>query len=186
MRKPYAAALLLLTYSAATPIHAEEHRHHEAHEHGGGQLNVVVEQNTLMIDLSLPAMNIVGFEHPANNENERNQISRAADLLRDGTRLFVPTPEAKCALIRSEVESALLGHLQHNHDDAEPNEEEREHADFDMSYEFNCETPSQLYTMTLSLFEHFPGTHHLRTQVITPSGQTGGELTHEKSILKLR
>ncbi|MCW8944748.1 MAG: DUF2796 domain-containing protein [Sedimenticola sp.] len=185
MRNPYVAALFLLTCSAATPIHAEEHRHHEAHAHGGGQLNVAVEQNTLMIDLSLPAMNIVGFEHPASNENERDQVARAADLLRDGKGLFVPTPEAKCALVRSEVESALLENLEH-HDDAGHNGDAREHADFEITYEFNCETPSQLYTLTLWLFERFPGTHHLRTQVITPSGQVGAELTPEKSILNLK
>lgn len=189
MRNTDIAVLFLLACSAAAPIQAQEPRHHEAHEHGGGQLNVAVEQNSLMIDLSLPAMNVLGFEHPAHDQSERDQITRAADLLRNGMELFVPTPAAKCVLTLVEVESALLGNAEH-HDDAagheEEHEHEEEHADFDVSYQFNCEVPSQLQRLTLGLFERLPGTHHLRTQVITPGGQTGVELTDENPVLELK
>jgi hypothetical protein len=189
MRYSSIAALFFLTGVAATLVYAEEPRHHEAHEHGGGQLNVAVEQGTLMIDLSLPAMNVVGFEHPAHNKNERDQVAQAADLLRDGMRLFAPAPAAKCVLTKSEVESALLGNAGHHDDENGRHEDEGEgngHADFDVSYEFNCHTPTQLDSLTLSLFDRFPGTHHLRTQVITSSGQAGIDLTDENKVLKLK
>lgn len=185
MRNTKLAALLLLICSAATPVQSEERRHQEAHEHGAGQLNVAVEQNSLMIDLSLPAMNVVGFEHPAHDQEERDQVARAVDLLRDGMGLFAPTPAAKCVLTRVEVESALLGHEEHP-DEAAGHEEEDGHADFDVAYAFNCENPAQLTALTLGLFERFPGTHHLRTQVIAPGVQTGVELTDENRVLELK
>lgn len=178
MRYSEIAVSILLSCGTASASFAEEHRQHGAHEHGGGQLNVAVEQKSLMIDLSLPAMNIVGFEHPANDDKERSLVAQAADQLRDGMRLFVPSPAAKCTQTRSDVKSALLG----NADD----DEEAGHADFDVDYEFSCAEPSQLSALTLSLFERFPATQHLRAQVITPAGQTGAELSAGNNRLELK
>ena len=112
------AVSILLSCGAALTALAEEHRQHGVHEHGGGHLNVAVEQNILMIDLSMPAMNIVGFEHTANNNNEYGQVRHAVDLLRDGEHLFAPSPAAKCSLMHADVASALLeegGHNDHEH-----------------------------------------------------------------------
>lgn len=186
MRYSNIAALILLTSNTMSSVLADEHRQHGAHEHGGGQLNLAIERNTLMIDLSMPAMNIVGFEHPANNDKEHDQVQRAAELLRDGLRLFAPSPAAKCTLIQVEVESALLerdGH--HGHENAH-DEDDHEHVDFDVAYEFNCANPSQLDTLTLSLFKQFPATEHLDVQAITPAGQLGEELSGGNNVLKLK
>jgi len=214
MRKPQIAAMFLLTCSATIPVLAEEHRHHKAHEHGTGHLNVAVDQNTLMIDLSMPAMDVVGFEHPINNEEERGQVERATALLQDGMQLFALTPAAKCVLVRADVESALLeNEAQHEHDgkhedehehdgkhayeehehdekhaddEHDHDEEEHAHADFDVSYQFNCQLPAQLNGLTLSLFDYFPATRRLITQMITPTGQSGAELTPDNSMLNLK
>jgi hypothetical protein len=192
------AVSILLTYGAASTALAEEHRQHGVHEHGGGQLNVAVEQNLLMIDLSMPAMNVVGFEHPANNNNESDQVRHAVVLLKDGEHLFAPSPAAKCSLVHADVASALLEEGDHNDHEHEHHEERKhetdheeeahahDHADFDVSYEFNCAEPSQLNKLSLSLFELFPGTDHLDVQAILPTGQFGGSLNAENSVLKLK
>lgn len=169
---------ILLNCSVALSTYAQEHRQHGAHEHGGGQLNVAVEKNRLMLDLSLPAMNVVGFEHAVSNQVERDQVAAAANLLKHGMQLFTPSPEAQCELVDVLVESSLFE--QDEHQAAE------EHADFDVSYEFNCAQPEQLTALSISLFRNFAGTHHLRTQVITASGQTGGELSADNYVIELK
>jgi hypothetical protein len=169
---------ILLNCSVALSAYAEEHRQHGAHEHGGGQLNVAVEQNQLMLDLSLPAMNVVGFEHAVTDQVERDQVTAAADLLKQGMQLFTPSPAAKCELVDAQVESSLFAQGE--------NQPVEEHADFDVSYEFNCAQPEQLKALTLSLFKNFAGTHHLRMQVITATGQTGGELSAENNVINLK
>lgn len=209
MRNPIFAAAILLLCSVVHSVSAQQQRQHEAHQHGGGQLNVAVEQHSLMVELSLPAMNVVGFEHSAESENEQAELRRAADLLRDGKRLLGPNPEAKCTLIRSEIDSVLLdqsGQHQHeadedgghddDHDQHQADEEGDhddqhehqgdEHADFDVVYEFSCAEPSRLDALTISLFELIPGTEHLTTQVIFPGGQGGGTLDAENRVLKLK
>ena len=167
-----------------------------------------------MIDLSLPAMNVVGFEHTARNKKQRRQISQAADRLRDGEKLFAPSPAAKCSLLHADVESDLLGigndkhghghgherehghghehddhhESKHEHDHGHDDDHESEHshdhdhenhADFEIIYEFSCAEPAKLSALTLSLFEQFPKTEYLRTQVITDKRQGGEKLTAE-------
>jgi hypothetical protein len=170
--------LMLLGSSVAFSAYAEEHRQHGSHEHGGGQLNVAVEQNRLMIELSLPAMNVVGFEHAVSNQSERDQVAAAANQLKQGMRLFRPSPAAKCELLDVQVESSLFAH--------DENQATEEHADFDVSYEFNCAQAAQLKALSVSLFKIFPATHHLRAQVITDTGQTGGELSADKNVVEFK
>jgi Protein of unknown function (DUF2796) len=177
-------ALWLVVFGTGSLALAEEHRHHGPHVHGNGQLNVAVEKSTLAIDLSMPAMNIVGFEHPPQNSEERTQVQHAAEVLKDGLRVFGPSSAAKCTLTAADVKSALLGNSD-DHEDAEQGDGE-EHADFDISYEFNCKDPSQLTSLHLTLFELFPGTKQLHTQVITPDGQSAADLNSEQTTLKLK
>jgi hypothetical protein len=131
----------------------------------------------------MPAMNIVGFEYLPNNPDERSQVQQAADKLRDGQRIFAPSAAARCTLFTADVKSKLLG----NSDDEEDGGHDGgEHADFDLSYTFNCSEPSQLVSLNLALFELFPGTKHLHAQVITPDGQSADELNSEHSTLRLK
>jgi hypothetical protein len=187
---PKITLIMLLNCAVVSAAFAQEHRQHGTHEHGAGQLNIAVEKNQLMLELSLPAMNVVGFEHPASNQTERDQLRRAANLLRKGVQLFSPSPAAKCVQVDVQLESALIvdskdQHVE-EHGDEHGDEHANAHADFDVSYEFNCSQPSQLTALTLSLFEQFAGTQHLRAQVITGMGQSAAELTADNNIVNLK
>ena len=193
MQYPKIPLLLMIACLAASSAMAQEHRQHGAHEHGGGLLNVALEKNTLMVELSLPAMNVVGFEHPATNQTEENQLEQAETLLKDGVGLLGPSPAAQCELVSVTVESKLLDH-EHGHDGMEKDHADEQghdhadeaHADFDVSYEFDCKQVGKLKQLSLSLFKHFPGTQHLETQLITATLQTGTELDADGNILKLK
>ena len=60
----------------------EQHREHEAHEHGHGTLDIVVEGEELAIELRIPAVNVVGFEHAPRDEAEREAIRKALAAVR--------------------------------------------------------------------------------------------------------
>ncbi len=194
--------LLVMACSSASAL-AQEHRQHGAHEHGGGQLNVALEKNTLMVDLSLPAMNVVGFEHAAKNQHEKDQLEHAETLLKDGVRLLQPSPAGQCELLSVTIESKLLDHehdgmesdhaeehekdgMEADHADEHEHHADEEHADFDVSYEFDCKQADRLEQLALSLFRQFPGTQHLEAQVITATLQTGTELSADNNILNLK
>ncbi|MCW8907591.1 MAG: DUF2796 domain-containing protein [Sedimenticola sp.] len=196
MRYSTLAALLLVAAGSPALAQAETERQHAAHEHGAGQLNVALDQQTLLIELSMPAMNLVGFEHAATNESERQRLLSTVEQLNDGLHLFGPSREAQCSLLRVNVESELLGEDEHaerqsheagehSTDHAADNHDEA-HADFEVSYEFRCASPSRLESLSLGLFRVFPGTDHLQAQAITPAVQTGTTLSADSPVLKLK
>jgi hypothetical protein len=184
MRYSLIALTMLLLWSFEANAASEEHRQLGTHEHGSGQLNVAVEGNSLALDLELPAMNVVGFEHPAGNDQEREQIKQAAELLRDGASLFKPSPAAQCTLSSVQLESVLLDNSMNSEDPAAHDGEQ--HADFDVSYEFQCSEPSRLRAVSFTLFQRLPGLHKLHAQVSTSRGQTGGELSEADNLLGLQ
>ncbi len=184
-------AVVILLGSSSLAVMAENQRHHEAHEHGAGQLNIAIDHTNLMIELSAPAMNIVGFEHAPNEKEDKDRVNHALNSLKDGLKLFAPSTAAECSLISVKVATSLVAtenHHENNHDDqhdAEDHDEET-HADFDATYTFSCEQPDKLESLTLALFSVFPGTHHLTTQVISNSGQLGAKLEAKNPVLKLK
>ena len=101
---------LLLLAGTVLPALADEHRHHGAHEHGVGILNIAQEGPGLQIELDSPAVNIVGFEHAPNSEEEHEALDSELARLRDGAALFMLPVEAGCRLVSVDVKTPMAGY----------------------------------------------------------------------------
>lgn len=181
-------------FVGVTAAGAEETRHHGAHVHGVGKLNVALDGADLIFELTSPAANIVGFEHAPENEQQTQEIHEAIELLKEGEKLFVLTPKAKCSLHDVHVESDLEKghhhdeHEAHKHEDAHSEEAHdggSVHSDFDVAYHFECDHPDSLKVIDVQLFSQFPGFEELEVQMLTPKGQTAVELTPKKFQITL-
>ena len=84
MYRHLSVALLLSAASFCSVTQAEEHEHrqHGAHVHGLGQLNIALEGDELEFEFSIPAMDIVGFEHPAHDEHDMALLHQAVAVLK--------------------------------------------------------------------------------------------------------
>lgn len=182
-----------LFFVGMTDADAEEMRHHDAHVHGVGKLNVALDGANLIFELTSPAANIVGFEHAPENEQQTHEIHEAIELLKEGEKLFALTPKAQCTLHDVHVESDLEGghhdeHETHKHEDAHSEEEhdgESVHSEFEVAYHFECDHPDSLKAIDVHLFSQFPGFEELEVQMLTPKGQTAVELTPKKFQITL-
>lgn len=180
-------------FLGTTFVNASEMRHHDAHVHGIGKLNVALNGGDLIFELTSPAANIVGFEHMPENEQQSHEIHEAIELLKEGEKLFILTPKAQCTLHEAHVESDLEQgdheeHEAHQHGDAHSEEDhgsESAHSDFEVTYHFECDHPDSLEVIDVQLFSHFPGFEELEVQMLTPNGQTAVELTPKKFQLTL-
>jgi hypothetical protein len=103
-------ALLPLALSAQTQL--------GVHEHGHGQLNLALEQQQLVLELTAPAADIVGFEHDAATDAEKAQLAAAQDKLRQADALFSLAPAAGCRLEKVELieDKDEHGHDHKDHD----------------------------------------------------------------------
>lgn len=199
---PCLVVMMAAVLPAAAAVADDDHREHGAHVHGMAGLNLAIEGHEVVAELISPAMNLVGFEHPPRDAEERETVRRAVAALEDaGNRLILPAPAA-CRLESVRVESALLegagddehaaheetGHDHEEHDDHQDDHQDDHgdaHAEFEVRYAFHCDAPGEISHIEVALFEAFPGMEKIALQVLTEAGQTGGELAPGDNIIRL-
>ncbi|NKB56040.1 MAG: DUF2796 domain-containing protein [Alphaproteobacteria bacterium] len=152
----------------------------KAHRHGAGTLNLAIEGRNVEAELEAPGADVVGFEHAAASDAEKQAVAKAADQLRAGATLFVFPEAAGCRLIESEVESPLLDEKHHDHKGSDTDA----HAEFHAHYHFRCDRPGQLTHLDTTYFETFPAAQALTVRMITAGGQSARQLTPKTARLK--
>ena len=107
MQSATALACVLL---ACTAFAASDggHREHEAHEHGHGTLDIVVEGEEMVIELRIPAVNVVGFEHAPKDDAEREAVRQALVPFADAASVLVVPAEAECEVEETEAAVASM------------------------------------------------------------------------------
>ena len=121
------AAALLLVASATVAASEGEHREHGAHEHGHGILDIVVEGEELVVELRVPAVNVVGFEHAPRDDAEREAIRKSLVPFQDVAGVLVPSAKAQCEVEEVEARIVDMSGEEYRHDDEHHGEDEHGH-----------------------------------------------------------
>lgn len=190
---PLSSLALCLTLASST-LYAHDNKHdhahdkheeHGAHEHGAATLSLAVGTEGLEIMLESPAANIVGFEHAATTDADKQKLADAVKKLEAGAELFSMNTEAGCTLKNTEVVSALLGNTEtaakgkddHNHKAGET------HSDMDVTWSFACTQPAALKEVAVKLFAAFPdGFQRIKAEWVTEKGASALELSKDDTI----
>ena len=186
-------ALLPLAVAHAHEEHDHEHGSLGAHEHGVGRLNAVLDGQALELELDSPAMNLVGFEHPATSAADKAKVAAVRKQLENPLALFNLPKAAGCVASSQELNSPLFGDKpeadhddddDHDHD-AKDGEHHHDHSEIHAHYQFTCATPTALSNLDLTqVFKTFPATQKIQVQLIGPSGQQGVEATASAATVK--
>ncbi len=170
-------------------VQAHDHNHHShdghshnpaAHQHGIGHLDLVLEGNELVIELHVPAEDLLGFEHAPRTPEQQAQMTAAQETLKQPQQLFALPAAAKCSLTSVELNSSLFAETAEAVAPAA-----LEHADIQAQYLFSCAAVKHLQQLDVTLFAQFPGSQRLLLQAITPSGQYGDELSATHNRIRL-
>ena len=94
---------------------AEEKRGAEAHEHGHGTFSMVIEDDHAVIEVAVPAFDIVGFEHAPSTAAQRIAMADAAATLSRPDILFAIPESAGCAIGQVEIGFGATGGHRHEH-----------------------------------------------------------------------
>ena len=105
MRKQFAftlalAAISLLTTAARAE---EEHRELGPHVHGHGTLNIAIEDKRVSMELEVPGMDIVGFEHAASTDDQKAAVEKAKARLEKPLGVFSLPAAAGCTVAEAKV-----------------------------------------------------------------------------------
>lgn len=156
----------------------------DAHVHGAGQLNLVLDQNQLALELTLAGMDVVGFEHKPTTEEQTAAVHQAVALLKDAGRVFTLPPAAGCQLDQADVTTVFL--TDHEHEHEHEHEKDAAHKDFSARYTYTCADPAALTAVTVQVFALFPATETLAVQLVTATGQGAQTLNPHSTELALR
>ncbi|MEE3878708.1 zinc uptake protein ZrgA [Vibrio sp. YYF0003] len=132
---------LVIGLSLSTTAMAEEYRQHDAHEHGHVEFNIAQDGKDLLVEITAPGADVVGFEHAPENAEQEQQLKQAVAKLEDTSSLFTINSQAECDIADVHVEHTLGGahdeheghdhdeHKDHDHSDHDEHEHHDDHAD---------------------------------------------------------
>jgi hypothetical protein len=168
-----------------------QHRELGAHEHGRGTLNIAVEGQRVSMELEVPGVDIVGFEHAAKTRLQKSAVDKAKKQLAVPQPLFQLPPSAGCVVEEAKVEIETGAH---DHDGAKQKaderkgsaeHEERGHSEFHAQYIFTCKSPASITAIEFGYFRIFPGAQKLDVNLITAKGQSKFEVTRARPRIDL-
>lgn len=124
----FISALLIAISSFAK---VKEHRHHEAHVHGGATLNIVFDQLNGRVEFKAASEGILGFEHQAKSEKDKKKLNEMiAKFETDISKYIQFESSLGCIFSKEKIEMQS--------EEKEHSEHQGEHSDFVASYLVNC------------------------------------------------
>jgi len=180
------AAITLVSVARAE----DEHRELDAHAHGHGTLNIVLEGKRVSMDLEAPGMDLVGFEYQAQTEEQKAAIKRVKNRLARPLALFKLPASAGCSASNVKVE--LEGGDDRDDggkDNADAHDDEDDgsagHTEFHVTYVLDCASPANLTSITFDYFKSFAGAEELTVNVVSAKAQNTYEVSRQKPTLDL-
>ncbi|WP_332398664.1 zinc uptake protein ZrgA [Vibrio metschnikovii] len=199
LTKPLLALSISAVLSTAAFAH-QEFRQHDAHVHGQIELNIAQDGTDLLIEITAPGADVVGFEHAPHNETQVQALNRALDILGQAESLFTLNSAAKCQLEETHVSHTLSGdkdnhdhsdHAHHDHghdhkhDHHKHHDHKHQHGEFTAQYHYQCENVGALTQINTEWFALFPSTEKMLVNLLTERTQTAVELTKQQTRLSL-
>ncbi|MFN0721433.1 zinc uptake protein ZrgA [Vibrio cyclitrophicus] len=136
--KPTILAVVIGMAVSTNVLANEEFRSHEAHVHGKVEVNIAQDGQELLVEVTAPGADVVGFEHAPKTAEQKALFEQAIAQLNKPEELF-GFNNTSCTLKFKSVTNTLEGdhddheghdHAEHDHDDHEGHDHaEHDHDD---------------------------------------------------------
>ncbi|HAS6975844.1 TPA: DUF2796 domain-containing protein [Vibrio parahaemolyticus] len=199
---------IVIGLSLSTVATAEEYRQHSAHVHGHVEFNIAQDGSDLLLEITAPGADVVGFEHAPENAEQEKTLQHAVATLEDSNALFAINPQAQCEIEEVHVEHSLGGqheehehhdheghdhdeHAHHDHDGHEGHEghdhsEHSNHGEFTVQYRFHCAQVGELSHIQTDWFNQFPSTESVNVNLFTDTTQSATSLTKSNTQIAIK
>lgn len=201
---------IVIGLSLSTVATAEEYRQHSAHVHGHVGFNIAQDGSDLLLEITAPGADVVGFEHAPENAEQEKTLQHAIATLEDSNALFAINPQAQCEIEEVHVEHSLGGqHEEHEHHDHEGHDhdehahhdhdkhehdsheghdhsEHSDHGEFTVQYRFHCAQVGELSRIQTDWFNQFPSTESVNVNLFTDTTQSATSLTKSNTQIAIK
>ncbi len=196
---------IVIGLSLSTVATAEEYRQHSAHVHGHVEFNIAQDGSDLLLEITAPGADVVGFEHAPENAEQEKTLQHAVATLEDSNALFAINPQAQCEIEEVHVEHTLGGqheehehhdheghdhdeHAHHDHDGHEGHDhsEHSDHGEFTVQYRFHCAQVGELSHIQTDWFNQYPSTESVNVNLFTDTTQSATSLTKSNTQIAIK
>ncbi|ELA6921509.1 zinc-binding protein [Vibrio parahaemolyticus] len=201
---------IVIGLSLSTVATAEEYRQHSAHVHGHVEFNIAQDGSDLLLEITAPGADVVGFEHAPENAEQEKTLQHAVATLEDSNALFAINSQAQCEIEEVHVEHSLGGqHEEHEHHDHEGHDhdehahhdhdkhdhdgheghdhsEHSDHGEFTAQYRFHCAQVGELSRIQTDWFNQFPSTESVNVNLFTDTTQSAISLTKSNTQIAIK
>ncbi len=172
---------VLLALLPATPM-AQKLTEIETHTHGVGRVAISFESNEFTVILAVPGADIVGFEHAAENKEERTEVAAAMSDLSKPLELFEVSPDAECETATANV--GLVGDAFGQVDDQTGNRTEV-HTEFQANYMMRCQEIQLVTSIRFTYFDVFSGAQKLEVNLISAADERSYTVYRDAPVFTL-
>jgi len=143
--KPSILAVVIGMTVSTNVLANEEFRSHSAHVHGQVEVNIAQDGQELLVEVTAPGADVVGFEHAPETAEQKKVFEQAIAQLNKPDELF-SFNNANCTLKFKSVSNTLEGdhdeheghdHAEHGHDDHEGHDHAEHGHDDHKDHEHN-------------------------------------------------
>ncbi|MEK9727352.1 MAG: DUF2796 domain-containing protein [Candidatus Margulisiibacteriota bacterium] len=169
------------------------------HIHGEATASMIIKNNKVTIELSIPSESIVGFEHSPTTDDEIKQIKAAtkqlethslfnfyevSGILKKQTKL---QPIETSINVHSPVKKQVNKHDDHHHHDHDHQIESKQesHSEFDIQLSYSFNETSKIAEMKSHLLELYPLLEKVIVIVVTDTSQNEFILTKNQPTIEI-
>ena len=175
----------VLLFVADKGITAEK-RHAESHVHGVAEINIVVEGKKIVVEFHTPTEGVMGFEHEAKRDEEKNKRDAALKLINEKfpdmvmleRKLACRPAGGKIAIVNSDDQKDK----KHTHGDQKKS---GEHREVRATFHFECQGNPIGSRVQFGVTKLFPNIHELKVQVLSDAKQSGATIKKDKGDVRL-
>ncbi|UTT83788.1 DUF2796 domain-containing protein [Vibrio pelagius] len=203
--KPSILAVVIGMTVSTTAIADDHFRSHDAHVHGAVEVNIAQDGKELLVEVTAPGADVVGFEHAPQTPEQVATLEKATALLNQPNKLFA-FEGADCTLEYKSVTHTLgeddheghdhdkhdhghhegHDHDKHDHENHEGHDHDQHehhdhaaggHGEFTIEYHYQCSNVAKLDTVETQWFSNFANTESMTVNLLTDRAQTQQKLT---------
>jgi len=148
------------------------------HIHGQATGSLVITNSEAILEIKIPAISVLGFEHSPSSAEEHQRLANAISLLTNDDLVvffqnqgwFKKKSSVTVSLIENSTDLYVNSEIIHNHDnhDHELHHEiiKETHAEIILKKHYKFQNPTMINALQTNLFKRLPDVHELNLALI--------------------
>ena len=188
---------IILIFFIGSLMHGYEQH---LHVHGQATGSLVITNSEAILEIKIPAISVLGFEHSPSSAEEHQRLANAISLLTNDDLVvffqnqgwFKKKSSVTVSLIENSTDLYVNSEIIHNHDNHDNHDHElhhevikETHAEIILKKHYKFQNPTMINALQTNLFKRLPDLHELNLALIINNTHLTYLLTKSKHEISI-